>query len=105
MSFKVLNYFHVFLYCKFNLKFARAQGHFDKQHRNGHRARWIYSSKQIVAHLLEYECTFVMIYNNSMKSKEIQRNMGKMGVPELKWHPVPTGSGICFGTSSFDPAP
>ena len=28
------------------------------------------------------------MYNNKVKSEQIQRNMGKMGVPELSLHPV-----------------
>ena len=28
------------------------------------------------------------MYNNQMKSKQIQRNVGKIGVPELNLHPV-----------------
>ena len=28
------------------------------------------------------------MYNNQVKSEQIQRNMGKMGVPELDLHPV-----------------
>ena len=30
------------------------------------------------------------MYNKQMKSKQIQRNVGKFGVPELSLHPVYT---------------
>ena len=48
----------------------------------------VYSSKRIVAHFVAYECTLLSMYNNQMKSKQIQRNVGKIGVPELNLHPV-----------------
>ena len=34
------------------------------------------------------ECTFLTMHNNQMKSKQIHRNLGKIGVPELNLHPV-----------------
>ena len=29
-----------------------------------------------------------MVYSNQLKSEQMQINVGKMGVPELNWHPV-----------------
>ena len=41
-----------------------------------------------MAHFVAFECTFLKMYNNQLKSKQTQRNMGKSGVPELDLHPV-----------------
>ena len=40
-----------------------------------------------MAHFVAYECTFLTI-ENQMKSKKIQINVGKIGVPELNLYPV-----------------
>ena len=41
-----------------------------------------------MAHFVAYERTFLTIYDNQMKSKQIQKNVGKIGVPEFNLHPV-----------------
>ena len=41
-----------------------------------------------MAHFVAYECILLTIYNNQMKSKQIQRNVGKIGVPKLNSHTV-----------------
>ena len=41
-----------------------------------------------MTHVVAYECTFLTMHNNEIKSKQIQRNVGKIDVPELNLHPV-----------------
>ena len=54
-----------------------------------------------MAHFVAYECTFLKMYNNQLKSKQTQRNMGKRGIPELYWHPVVTDKKIIDTTMNI----
>ena len=63
--------------------------HSDKYQTNGlSHVEMSLLSKQRVAHFVAYECTFLTMYKNQLKSEQIQINMEKMGVPELNLHPV-----------------
>ena len=96
VSFKVLNYFHVSLYSKFDSKLTTALGHSEKHQTNGPKVEMDLFIKLIVHHFVAYECTFLTMYNNQMKSKQIQRNVGKIGVPELHLHRPCSENFSCF---------
>ena len=72
MSFKVLNYFHVSHYSKFNSKLATAQGHSDKQQTNGHKVEMSFLFKtNCVVHSGSFCSTGMYLSNDVKQSNEI----------------------------------
>ena len=65
-------------------------------------SRLVNFSKHSMVHFVAYECTFLMMYENQLKSKQTQRNMEKSGIPDLNLHPVENGQNDNFSKHSND---